>query len=491
MMATQPPANPVRPAFCAFVLAVIVVLFAVRDLPWHLDDFDQAKQAFTSFQIEHGSSWFYQQTPDGAAATKPPFAAWISTLLHRLLGDRGWDFAWRLPSFAGALLVLFTLARTGEKLFGNNLGALLAAGAFGLNSFTPRLATLVRTDMLLTTLIFFIGWMSLEKLRSGKLWTHREQWIVFAFFFAALMTKGPIVYAFILPGWLAFHFAARRLKLEGRIHAGWWTWLVPLAAFGFWVGYGIATNPQFYEEVVTKEFLGRFTVGEHARHHNFLPGYYTLNLLVRSLPWGLLLIAFAWTKNVRAAMRTDPALLWLVCWTLGGLVFMEFVPSKRFDRIFPVLPPACLLLAATARYLPDHRWRNQPLHRLVVVATAIAIPISLGYAGMQMAKSQRENGRVLVTFGHEVARISAEQQDRLMIAHARDEGLLLYADHPRFDSFENVEEAWRTGRLDWLVVGEEYFAKAERKLAPYEVLASTPKKPALGSQYRLLRHPSP
>ena len=33
------------------VAALIVVLFAIANLPWQLDDYDQAKQAFTSFEM--------------------------------------------------------------------------------------------------------------------------------------------------------------------------------------------------------------------------------------------------------------------------------------------------------------------------------------------------------------------------------------------------------------------------------------------------------
>ena len=46
-----------------FVAGLTVLLFAVANLPWQLDDYDQAKQAFTSFQMIKEGRWFYQQTP--------------------------------------------------------------------------------------------------------------------------------------------------------------------------------------------------------------------------------------------------------------------------------------------------------------------------------------------------------------------------------------------------------------------------------------------
>ena len=46
------------------VSIMTVCLFAVTNLPWTLDDYDQAKQAFVSFQMIGQQRWLYQTTPD-------------------------------------------------------------------------------------------------------------------------------------------------------------------------------------------------------------------------------------------------------------------------------------------------------------------------------------------------------------------------------------------------------------------------------------------
>ena len=79
------------------VAAVAILLSVIANLPWQLDDYDQAKQAFTSFQMIKEERWFYQQTPHEHVATKPPLIGWISAGLFAL--TRSWDVAWRLPSF--------------------------------------------------------------------------------------------------------------------------------------------------------------------------------------------------------------------------------------------------------------------------------------------------------------------------------------------------------------------------------------------------------
>src|SRR6478672_8323873 len=46
------------------VSVITVCFFAVSNLPWNLDDYDQAKQAFVSFQMIGQQRWLYQTTPD-------------------------------------------------------------------------------------------------------------------------------------------------------------------------------------------------------------------------------------------------------------------------------------------------------------------------------------------------------------------------------------------------------------------------------------------
>src|SRR6266576_6820724 len=75
--------------------AVSFLLFLIGNLPWQLDDYDQAKQAFTSFQMIKEGRWFYQQTPHERVATKPPLVGWISAAFFAI--TRSWGGAWRCP----------------------------------------------------------------------------------------------------------------------------------------------------------------------------------------------------------------------------------------------------------------------------------------------------------------------------------------------------------------------------------------------------------
>src|SRR5437773_11390677 len=90
-----------------FVIGLSILLFAIANLPWHLDDYDQAKQAFTSFEIVKEGHWLYQHTPHERVATKPPLVGWISAALFVV--TRSWETAWRLPSLVAALALAIML----------------------------------------------------------------------------------------------------------------------------------------------------------------------------------------------------------------------------------------------------------------------------------------------------------------------------------------------------------------------------------------------
>src|ERR1700719_1524349 len=120
--------------------AVGAVLFLIGNLPWQLDDYDQAKQAFTSFEMINQGHWLYQSTPHEHVATQPPLFGWISAGLFTI--TRSWEIAWRLPSLLAAAAIAYVIYRVGRSAYGATAG-LIALAAFTLNLFSPRLATLV------------------------------------------------------------------------------------------------------------------------------------------------------------------------------------------------------------------------------------------------------------------------------------------------------------------------------------------------------------
>jgi 4-amino-4-deoxy-L-arabinose transferase-like glycosyltransferase len=462
------------------VAALIVVLFATANLPWQLDDYDQAKQAFTSFEMVKEGHWLYQHTPHERLATKPPLVGWISAALFAV--TRSWDMSWRLPSLVAAVVLAFVLFRAAKDAYGK-VAAVISLSAFGLNLLSPRLATLVRTDMPLALVIFLIGLLIWKKIRHGDEWKLRDQVYVFVLLTAAMLIKGPIVYAFMLPGIALFQICHGRVgalrrpgtaarRLYQTAWPGWWPWIASLAIFLVWVAGGIRFQPGFYEEVVMREFVGRFGETIH-RPQPLL--FYLPHLLHKFAPWSVLIIAIAVFElrsrnwRLREAFREmSPETFWLLSWSIGGLTVMSLIPSKRVDRIFPVIPPLCLLLAAqifgrdAALRRPDGASRGPYLW--TVSALALAILFTGGYTSWKVIDGYRDHRDALAVFGRNIRYEAEAHQRRYEVVSAKDEGLLLYLRKTHFVDPATAIMEWNAGNLDALVASREKAAVLMRDL---------------------------
>jgi 4-amino-4-deoxy-L-arabinose transferase-like glycosyltransferase len=508
-----------------FAAGLTVILFAVANLPWQLDDYDQAKQAFTSFQMIKEGRWFYQQTPHEHVATKPPLVGWFSAGLFAI--TRSWDTAWRLPSFLAAIAIAMLLFRAATSAYGT-IPSLMALGAFGLNLLSPRLATLVRTDMPLALVIFLIGLLIWQKIRSETEWGLRNQVYIFALLTVAMLIKGPIVYAFLLPGIALFEWCGR----VGALHRpdaaarrpyqsawpGWWPWIASLAVFLFWVIGGILFTPGFFDQVVMREFVARF--GETI--HRPQPLYFYLpHLLHKFAPWSVLIMGIAvfdlasrrW--RIGAAFREmSPGTFWLLCWSLGGLLAMSLIPSKRVDRIFPIVPPLCLLLAAQiAKHNScSHGSMSRPLesvdfnstgyrpvaiekpatriYRWIAAALLLAIIFTGGYTISKVFSGYRDHRNALAVFGTSVCHEAEVRDWRYEVISAKDEGLLLYVQRAHFIEPDRAVIEWNRGNLDALVASTEKAPAllGELRNASLSSLKSNERKKEQGRDYVLITH---
>jgi 4-amino-4-deoxy-L-arabinose transferase-like glycosyltransferase len=487
------------------VFAASFLLFLIGNLPWQLDNYDQAKQAFTSFEMIKEGRWFYQQTPHERVATKPPLVGWISAGVFALTGS--WEVSWRLPSFLAAIGLAALLFRSASFAYGSIAG-LIAFSAFGLNLLSPRLATLVRTDMPLAFVIFLSGLLIWQKIERQEEWKSRDRVYLFALLTIAMLIKGPIVYAFLLPGIALFEWRRRRhppeahhygavvagvgdpgqrprLQTSASAWPGWWPWIASLVVFLFWVIGGILLQPGFFDEVVMREFLGRFGETIHRPQPLY---FYFPHLLHKFAPWSVLMIALAIVDlrsrswRLRSVFRQmSPETFWLLCWSLGGLVVMSLIPSKRVDRIFAIIPPLCLLLAAqigrraprshgsasresmSSKFgLTGHRpmaTSNEAarahIYRWSAVALLLATLATGGYIIFKVISGYRDHRDALAIFGREVRREAKTHHWRYEVVSAKDEGLLLYLRKTHFIEPDRAIAEWNRGDLDALVASTE------------------------------------
>jgi 4-amino-4-deoxy-L-arabinose transferase-like glycosyltransferase len=305
--------------------------------------------------------------------------------------------------------------------------------------------------MPLALVVFLLGLVIWKKVRSGEPWHARDRLVMLALLTAAMLIKGPIVYAFLLPGLVVFQWRNRSAERRANAWCGWWPWIASLAVFLAWAAAGIAWVPGFYEQVVLKEFAGRFGETVHRPQPLY---FYFPHLLHKFAPWSLLLIALAvisW-RSERLSLGTrwralPPDVAWLLCWSLGGLILMSLIPSKRVDRVFPVIPPLCLLLAAQMSTAQS----STALRRWLPAVLIFACLFTSGYAAHKIITGYRADDAALVRFGRAVREQAAANGWRYEVIGGREEGLLLYLERTRFLKQEEVVERWTAGSIDAVV----------------------------------------
>ena len=457
--------------------AWIGLLFLTTNLPWQLDDYDQAKPAFGAFEMVREGDWLYQRTPLEFVAQKPPFLGWVTAISYQV--TRWWDLAWRLPSLLSAMAISILLLRAASSAYGRTAG-LISLGAFGLNLLSVRLATLVSTDMLLALSIFLPGLLIWQKISTGEDWTSRDRWCFFGLLTASLLIKGPIVYAFLLPGIGAFAWRAGADKLTNA-WSGWWPWIGSLAVFLAWVTGGILFKPGFYDQVVMREFLGRFSGTVHRPQAVY---FYLPHLLHKFAPWSVLMILLALGRRaggrMRDALRNMPAdIFWLICWSLGGLIVMSLVPSKRVDRIFPVVPPLCLLLGAQVGLGLTAEPMRRRVYQSSAAALLLAFLFATGYTLWKVAPGYLYHRQALATFSRAVRQEAALHHWRYEVVSSRDgtgtEGMLLYLQKLPFIRLAKAVEQWNKDEMEALVIPEDQLSSAmaalrQANIAPLRTL---------------------
>jgi hypothetical protein len=246
----------------------------------------------------------------------------------------------------------------------------------------------------------------------------------------------------------------------------WWPWVASFAIFLAWVVGGIRSQPGFYHEVVMREFIGRFGETIHRPQPLF---FYLPHLLHKFAPWSVLMIAIALVDlrsrnwRFRSLFREmSPETFWLLCWSIGGLIAMSLIPSKRVDRIFPVIPTFCLLLAAQ---ISGRDATARRLYLWTMAALALAILFTSGYTGWKIVSGCRDHRDALAVFGRNVRREAQAHHWRYEVISARDEGLLLYLQKVRFIDPRLAVTEWNDGNLDAVVVSTDKAKMLRPKLA--------------------------
>jgi hypothetical protein len=154
----------------------------------------------------------------------------------------------------------------------------------------------------------------------------------------------------------------------------------------------------------------------------------------------------------------SPDMFWLICWSLGGLIVMSVVPSKRVDRIFPVIPALSLLLAAQlAQSFRDERYMKRIIQWSALSLLFAAVFTSI-YTFSKVVIGYLHHRDSLVSFARAVRNEADAHHWRyevISIRKGEDQGMLLYLQKPHFIRPEEAAAEWNRGAVDALVAPTE------------------------------------
>jgi 4-amino-4-deoxy-L-arabinose transferase-like glycosyltransferase len=291
--------------------------------------------------LEHGS-WFTPYIFDAPHFEKPIFFFWLLMIVIKFFGAT--SFVARFwPSLFGIIGVLITY-QIAWRLFHSKRVAFFSGIILSTSSIYIALSRSVLTDMVFSIWVvialvcFLDGYASAQRKTFG---------IVGVFFFSgmAVLTKGILGLCFPWGIILLYLFLKRDLMFL-KSWATLWGFLVFSLIVVPW--HAVMTDlygANFWQEYLHNVHFRRLWEAEHPACDTwyFYPGV----MIGGMLPWSLFVIpAFFWmVHHLRTHFFQGEAYLFLGCWWLGILIFVQPAHSKLASYIFPLFPALAIMVA--------------------------------------------------------------------------------------------------------------------------------------------------
>lgn len=297
---------------------------------------DETRYAQISQEMLHSGQWTAPYFMGVRYFEKPAAGYWLIAAGQALFGENlfGVRIASALSTGLSALLAYLIAARIWNEPRKSFASALLfmsfgfVAGQAGYCNLDPQFTLWVNLS-----LVAF--WYAVHS--SGR--SRLVAWTVLGLACGmGFMTKGFLAWA--LPVLITVPYMLWQKRFVELIRYGLLAVIVAIGVCLPWVLAVHAQEPDYWRFFFWHEHVRRFA-GEDAQHAQPV-WFYLPTLIAASLPWALLLpVTFkqAWQQ------RRQPAIGFLLMWTLLPLAFLSLSRGKLPTYILPCLLPLALLMA--------------------------------------------------------------------------------------------------------------------------------------------------
>jgi 4-amino-4-deoxy-L-arabinose transferase-like glycosyltransferase len=325
-------------------------------------DRDEPRYAVAVREMRARGDWLFPTFNGEPRYHKPILIYWLMGLTTAIAGDN--PFGVRLVSSiagAGSVLGVWWL---GRRLFGPR-GGTLAALIYATAPIVAVEAKLATTDA--TLALWVLGCQASLWVLSGRA-SRLAAAAFWGFLNLAILTKGPVGPALIAASVVLARWWGWPVPPRARWHLRWGLASLVVLSCPWFVVATVASNGEFLRFAVGNQILHR--VASDMEAHGGFPGYYPVVSALVFYPWSALLPAAA--AGAWARRKCDPALSYLLGWTIGPLILLECFRTKLIHYFLPAFPSCALLVAwlIVSLSAEGSTIRSRPLGRLSMVILA-------------------------------------------------------------------------------------------------------------------------
>ena len=384
-----------RPYVILILLGCLFYIPGLTNLP--PTDRDEARFAQASRQMLETSNYVDIRFQDKPRYKKPIGIYWLQAACAGLtVGIRPAIWAYRLPSFSGALLSVLLTFYFGASFFNRKTG-LMAAVLLESCLLLNVEAHIATTDaMLLAAVVAAQGLLGRAYLRrrAGVPSGMGNALFFWAACGAGILLKGPVPLAVagLTAGTLVFTdkdpgFIRQLHPVKGAL-------LMLAIVLPWFAAISLATGGAFVRKAFISDLLPKLIGGHES--HGAPPGTYTILFPLLFWPASLFAVTALWSGWKSRAL---PQIKFLFAWILPSWVMFELVPTKLPHYILPLFPAVALLTAAV---LTDTvaggdpvragKWARYLFRGSKGIFTGIAVVIGVGLAALPPVFNHAFNG---------------------------------------------------------------------------------------------------
>ncbi|MEQ9409691.1 MAG: glycosyltransferase family 39 protein [Fuerstiella sp.] len=332
------------------VLIYVYPLFAATPL---LEPDEGLHATISQEMLEHGE-WVVPRFRGEPFPDKPILYFWAQMLSLKAFGMN--ELAVRLPGLMFGLLGSLATGLLAGRLFDSQTG--LLACLISMSMFLPlSLAQAAAHDVALvpwTSLALLCLW----EMERSSVRRRQRTWLAGAavMFALAILTKALIGVAIIGIGYGGFLILSRQIRTGRCLRLFSVIVLGVLVASPWYLAMELRVSGYLYYYFVERHLLGFVTATQPHGHEPWY--YYGPWLVLGAVPWTWYLVPLLrdeWSAFRRRG-STEPEIMLLLCWLIGGIVFLSVAGSKLVTYSLPLFP-ACSILCAVC-------WRRYGSGRL-------------------------------------------------------------------------------------------------------------------------------